>query len=68
MVRCDLSASCALLCGFIALLPAVAGASCSCGAPALPDPATEIAAKVAVGTGILAYVGYRYFKQRAPRL
>jgi hypothetical protein len=46
----------------------LAQASCSCSGPSEPDPATEIAAKVVVAGGILAFVAYRHYKQRAPRL
>ena len=63
-MRHGFGAGCALLIGLSALLASVAHASCSCGAPSPPDPATEMAAKIVVAGGVLAFVGYRYLKQK----
>jgi hypothetical protein len=63
-MRHGLGAGCALLIGLSALLASVAHASCSCSAPSPPDPATETAAKIVVAGGVLAFVGYRYLKQK----
>ena len=42
-------------------------ASCACSGPSEPDPVTEVGAKVLVAGGVIAFVGYRYYKQRTPR-
>jgi len=63
MMKRALGMRCALLVGFCVFLASVAHASCSCSASP-PDPATEMAAKIVVAGGVLAFVGYRYLKQK----
>jgi len=46
----------------------LARASCGCSGPSEPDPVGEIAAKVAVAGGILAFVVYRHYRQRDPKV
>ena len=35
--------------------------------PSEPDPVSETVAKAIVAGGVIAVVGYRYYKQRSPR-
>jgi hypothetical protein len=62
-MRHGIAAGCALLVGLCVFLASVAHASCSCSASP-PDPATEMAAKIVAVGGVLAFVGYRYLKQK----
>jgi len=62
-MRHGIAAGCALLVGLCVFLASVAHASCSCSASP-PDPATEMAAKIVAAGGVLAFVGYRYLKQK----
>ena len=49
------------------LLITYSSAWASCCGPSEPDPVTEMAAKAAVAGGVIAFVGYRYYKRRSPR-
>lgn len=49
------------------LLITYSSAWASCCGPSEPDPVTETVGKAIAAGGVIAFVGYRYYKQRNPR-